>query len=196
MKLRSSLIARNKKTLVRGLFAVGVLVVVMIVLITERSRVLSVPLHLWAQTPQGDCAVVLTGGGHRIREGFDLLARGNVKKLIISGVHSEAELREIFPLWTAYSNLKAEDVVLEKRSGTTFGNAHQTQPLVQALGCHRMVLITSQMHMYRALQTFQSVFQDSIEIIPHTVNLSRTEKGSFELWTEVLKSIFYSLWAY
>jgi uncharacterized SAM-binding protein YcdF (DUF218 family) len=173
-----------------------VLFVLAAVFVTEKNRIQATSLDLWSKTPRGDCAVVLTGGAHRIREGFDLLYLGQVKKLIISGVHSEAELREVFPHWSAYSTLSLDDVILEKRSGTTFGNAHQTQPLIQVLGCQKMVLITSQLHMYRALQTFRSVYQDSIEIIPHTVHLSRTERGFFELWTEVLKSIFYSLWAY
>jgi uncharacterized SAM-binding protein YcdF (DUF218 family) len=190
------LIAKRRQKLIRGLFALGILTILCLVFLTERSRILSVPLDLWSQTPKADCAVVLTGGAHRIREGFDLLARGHVQKLIISGVHSEAELREIFPLWTVYSNLDREDDILEKRSGTTFGNAHQTQPLVQVLGCQKMVLITSQLHMHRALMTFRSVFGDSMEIIPHSVHLSRSERGFLELWTEVLKSLFYSLWAY
>lgn len=174
----------------------GIFGVLATVFVAEKNQIQATSLDLWSKTPHADCAVVLTGGAHRVREGFDLLYLGQVKKLIISGVHSEAELREIFPHWTAYSTLSLEDVILEKRSGTTFGNAHQTQPLVQVLGCQKMILITSQLHMSRALQTFRSVYQDSIEIIPHSVQLSRTERGSLELWTEVLKSVFYSLWAY
>src|SRR5580658_8318424 len=108
------------------------------------------PISAWTEDHKADCAVVLTGGPGRVREGFDLLAQGQVRKLIISGVHPKATLREIFPQWPFYGNLREEDVVLERRSATTYGNAQQSLPLVEALHCRNLVLITSHLHMHRA----------------------------------------------
>src|SRR5882672_1590713 len=90
------------------------------------------PISAWVEDHKADCAVVLTGGPGRIREGFDLLAQGQVRKLIISGVHPRSTLREIFPQWPFYGGLHEDDVVLEKRSTTTYGNAQQSLPLVEA----------------------------------------------------------------
>src|SRR5580692_7608735 len=101
----------------------------------EWSTIAKEPITAWTEDHKADCAVVLTGGPGRVREGFDLLAQGQVRKLIISGVHPKATLREIFPQWPFYGNLREEDVVLERRSATTYGNAQQSLPLVEALHC-------------------------------------------------------------
>lgn len=163
---------------------------------SEKQKVLSVEVNAWQRDHQADCALVLTGGPGRVREGFDLLSHGGVKKLIISGVHPGAGLRDIFPQWPYYGNLKETDVILEKRSGTTYGNAQQSLALVEAVHCRDIVLITSRLHMYRALRTFHGVFPSSIPIYPRAI-LSGSYKPEFlDLLTEILKSLFYSIWAY
>jgi uncharacterized SAM-binding protein YcdF (DUF218 family) len=162
----------------------------------EYGRVTSEPISSWAKDASADCAVVLTGGSNRVREGFDLLSRGQVKKLIISGVYSNAQMREIMPLWPFYGALQEKDVVLDRRSSTTYGNAQQTVPLVEALGCRDIVLVTSNLHMYRAYQTFRAAYPKDFPIVPHAVYSGRGENRLYDISTEVLKSLFYSLWAY
>lgn len=162
----------------------------------EYRLVNSSTITAWEIDDSADCAVVLTGGANRVREGFDLLSRGLVKKLIISGVNQQSELRDIFPQWPFYGNLDAKDVILEKRSQTTFGNAQQSLALVQALRCRDIVLITSRLHMYRAVRTFRAEFPKQIQIIPHSIYGSRSDFGWVEHSLETAKSFFYSLWAY
>lgn len=157
----------------------------------EKQRVTS-----WEEDQQADCAVVLTGGAGRVREGFDLLAQKRIKKLIISGVYPHATLREIFPQWPYYGSLDQRDVVLEKRSGTTYGNAQQSLPLVEALHCRDLILITSRIHMYRSLRIFSAVFPSSIPIYPRSIVQGSYDSPWPELTMEVVKSLFYSLWAY
>ncbi len=143
-----------------------------------------------------DCGVVLTGSAGRIREGFDLLEQKQIKKLIISGVHSQTTLKDLLPLWPYYPEVKDDTVVLEKRSETTYGNAVQSLPLVQALGCRDIVLITSELHMYRSYQTFRPVYPESLFIYKHGV-LSQHGRFSFvDEFIEVIKSLFYRPWAY
>lgn len=154
------------------------------------------PINSWTDDISADCAVVLTGGSNRVREGLDLLSRGQVKKLIISGVFANATLRDIFPLWPFYGDVSEKDVVLDRRSTTTFGNAQQTLPLVEALACRDVAVVTSNFHMYRALQTFHASYPETIQLIPFAVNPGRAETNTWEISTEVLKSLFYSLWAY
>jgi len=162
----------------------------------ESVLILSEPISSWSQDFEADCAVVLTGGGARVREGFDLLSRKNIRKLIVSGVYPEAHLREIMPMWPFYGNLKEEDVVLERRSGTTYGNAQQSLPIVEALNCRDIILVTSQLHMYRSYQTFRSIYPEDMIIFKDAVIAGSVEPTIVELGLEVLKSLFYSLWAY
>lgn len=143
-----------------------------------------------------DCGVVLTGSAGRIREGFDLLEQRQIKKLVISGVNSQTTLKDLLPLWPYYPKVLDETVFLEKRSETTYGNAVQSLPLVQALGCRDIVLITSELHMYRSYQTFRPVYPDNIFIYKHGVLSHRGRFSFIDEFIEVVKSLFYRPWAY
>ena len=123
-------------------------------------------------------------------------AAEQVRKLIISGVHPHATLREIFPQWPFYGGLHEEDVVLERRSATTYGNAQQSLPLVEAMHCHSLVLVTSHLHMRRAFKTFRRVFPPEILIVTRSVSSGYIPPRSWDLGLETLKALFYSLWAY
>ena len=162
----------------------------------EVERVSSESIRSWERSGAADCAVVLTGGAHRIREGFDLLNQKQIKKLIISGVFSEATLAEIFPYWSFYENLNQDDIILEKRSLTTYGNAQQSLPIVEAVKCRDLLLITSSLHMYRAYKTFKASYPDEVQLLKHSVVPGPTEVGRWAVFFEVVKSIFYSTWAY
>lgn len=161
----------------------------------EVRLIRATPVSSWQTELNADCAVVLTGGPGRIREGFDLLADRRVKKLIISGVYPGTQLRDLLPSWT-FHGLKSEDIVLEKRSETTWGNAQQSLPIVEALRCRDILLVTSRTHMARAYRTFRSVFPPEIQIQTQAVLGTRWDPSAFEVGFEALKSFFYSFWAY
>lgn len=162
----------------------------------EYEKVQNEIVQSWLKTPTADCAVVLTGGPGRVREGFDLLANGNVKKLVVSGVYSNAKLREIMPVWPFYGNLNENDVVLDRRSETTYGNAQQSLPIVEALKCRDILLVTSKLHMYRAYHTFRSAYPENIYIQKHAIIGGKYHSPFYEIGFEALKSLFYSIWAY
>ena len=167
----------------------------------EAKLVMGTPPSSWGEAgplaaQTADCAIVLTGGPGRVREGFDLLSRKLALKLIVSGVRPQAELREIFPLWPFYGNVRPEDVVLERRSRTTFGNAQQSLPLVEALHCRDAWLVTSRAHMHRALATFRAEFPAGVRLYPRAVVAGTLEPSRNEIVVETVKSLFYSLWAF
>lgn len=162
----------------------------------ELNMLRSEPVNSWVVDQKADCAVVLTGGQGRVREGFDLLAQKQVNKLIISGVNPKAGLLDIFPQWPYYGDLSEKDVVLERRSTTTFGNAQQSLPIVEALRCRSVLLISSRLHMRRAYNTFRAIFPSDITIEPRAVVSGSFEPRTSQLWVEVIKSLFYSIWAY
>ncbi len=162
----------------------------------EWRNIVRQEVNSWTEDQIADCAVVLTGGYYRIREGIDLLARKSVQKVIISGVNPQAELLGIFPQWPFYGDMREQDVILEKRSRSTFGNAQQSLPLVEALHCRDVILITSRIHMYRALKTFQSEFPAKVKIYPRAIVAGNVEPPWGEVCLEVIKSIFYSILFY
>ncbi|MCB9026408.1 MAG: YdcF family protein [Bdellovibrionaceae bacterium] len=162
----------------------------------ESRLVSSLPVNSWTEDSSADCAVVLTGASGRVREGVDALYQKRVKKLIISGVYQGAQWKEIFPQWIYYGELEPNDIVLERRSATTFGNAQQTLPLVEALGCRDILLITSRLHMYRSFRIFDKYYPDTINIIPVAVVSGSYKPKVDDVLIESFKSLFYSLWAY
>jgi uncharacterized SAM-binding protein YcdF (DUF218 family) len=162
-------------------------------MIFEATRIMAVPVNSWTEDQRADCAIVLTGAPGRVREGLDLLAQGAVRKLIISGVHPLSQLREIFPIWPYYGELREEDVILERRSRTTYGNAQQTLPLVEAFHCQRIILVTSRLHMRRATKTFRWVYPADIEILSRATISTQLGPHTDDLVLETVKSIFYNL---
>lgn len=158
--------------------------------------ILSEPASSWLENHSADCAVVLTGGAYRVQEGFDLLSQKQVKKLIISGVNPKASLREIFPQWPYYGSLNEADVVLEKQSMTTYGNAQQSLQLIEALNCRNIVLVTSRLHMYRSFKTFRAILPENIQIYKRAVVSGHYEPLLIDTVVEGLKSVFYSMWTY
>jgi uncharacterized SAM-binding protein YcdF (DUF218 family) len=164
--------------------------------LTEMESIRRTQIDSWTQDVSADCAVVLTGGPGRIKEGMDLLNQKKVKKLIISGVFANAKLREIMPSISFYGGINEEDIILEHRSTTTFGNAQQSLPLVEALRCRDIVLVTSQIHMNRAYATFRASFPDKISIFRYSILAGRYNPSFLEVFQEAIKSLFYSLWAY
>jgi uncharacterized SAM-binding protein YcdF (DUF218 family) len=183
----------------RSIFYIGILGVGLVlgfILHREWQDVGRTIPNSWYEDQTADCGIVLTGGPGRIREGFDLLSQRAVQKLIISGVHHKSTLREIFPLWPYYGSLSESDVVLERRSGTTYGNAQQSLPLVEALHCKNVVVITSQLHMHRSLKTFRAIFPPEIEIKGRAIVAGTFHPKVWDHGMETLKSLFYALWAY
>ena len=142
-----------------------------------------------------DCGVVLTGGPGRIREAFEILGQKKIRKLIISGVYKEAQLSEIFPPLPFYPEINPGDVILEKRSESTFGNAVQSLAVVQTLQCKNILLITSQMHMHRSYKIFKTIYPASIPIQKFYVYHLRKDPSEMDLLLETIKSVFYMVFS-
>lgn len=154
------------------------------------------PIDSWVRDQRADCVVVLTGGNGRVKEGMDLLARKAARKLIVSGVNPQADWREIFPNWPYYQDVQESDIVLERKSRTTFGNAQQTLAVAEALACRDLLVVTSRYHLHRALRTFRAEFDDRMPVDGRAIPGSSGDVQSWEIATEAAKSLFYGLWAY
>jgi uncharacterized SAM-binding protein YcdF (DUF218 family) len=142
-----------------------------------------------------DCGVVLTGSSGRLREAFEILGQKKINKLIVSGVYKSTKLSEIFPLLPYYPEIKPESIILEKISGTTFENAANSWQLTQNLKCHDILLITSQLHMYRAYRIFKHHFPADYKIEKYAVINPAKDILFFEEITETFKSLVYSMFS-
>lgn len=177
-------------------FALFAVFVFCAIFIRDFRRINNYPINSWNEGVTGDCGIVLTGGAGRVREGFDLLSQEQIKKLIISGVNPRAQLTEIFPQLPYYPNVDEQNVILERRSTTTFGNVYQSLSIAEALKCRSIVIITSRIHMYRAHRSFESALPEGIVATERAVLSGGLDFDFTETLLETMKSVFYSLWAY
>ncbi|MFK8138439.1 MAG: YdcF family protein [Bdellovibrionales bacterium] len=174
----------------------GILFLFSLLFINEYRLIRSQEVSSFTQNFRADCGVVLTGGAARISEGFSLLTQKRIKKLIISGVHPSSDLKQIFPQFDFYGNILESDVILEKRSKTTYGNAKQSSAVIEALQCKDLILVTSRLHMRRSVKTFAANLPEGYPIYPRSVIHGRISEPLSDIWLESLKSSFYFIWAY
>lgn len=189
--LKSKLLLTKKKTY-KNKFILFLIFIFCGFIYMQFMQILNEPMNLWSENlPTAQCGVVLTGAPGRVREAFEYLAQKKIQKLIVSGVYKESKMHEIFPYLPFYPEVHTEDILLEKKSETTYGNAQQSLFIVENLKCKDIVLITSQIHMRRAFRIFKSTFPESIEIKKLSLPNSKTEKSRADMWLEVIKSLFY-----
>lgn len=128
-----------------------------------------------------DAAIVLTGGSNRVSQGFDLLAAGKVKYLLVSGVHNGVKLSDLLDLW--HGNRRKIDtasVTLGREAGNTIGNAIEAADWIKAHGINDAYIITSTYHMPRALLEFRHIDRQ-VPLVPYAVQPSdfSTESGIY-----------------
>lgn len=165
-----------------------------LLVLKERYNVVeSTPETNFDEVVDADCGVVLTGSSGRLKEAFDIYTKGKLRKLIVSGVYKNTTLKEIFPQVGSLPLEKVEDIILEKISGTTQQNAVQSLQISQLLKCQNILLITSKIHMYRALKTFKNIYPASYDIRIYPVVNPNKAATEYEILYETLKSMFYSV---
>ncbi len=172
------------------------LIVFLVLLAEEKSKVLSGAIssaELSDNLPHTDCGIVLTGASGRIREAFEVFAQKKFDQLIVSGVYKDTQLHEIFPQLPFYPSIDPEKVVLEKVSGSTYSNAVQSLLVAEALQCKSVLLMTSDIHMYRAHRVFQAIFPPDIKIETYSIIHMSKDKQIYDVYYESFKSLFYNL---
>ncbi|MGK9165525.1 YdcF family protein [Inquilinus limosus] len=115
-----------------------------------------------ADPDRTDAIVVLTGGSERLRAGLDLLARGVAERLLVSGVHRDVKLGELFALSPTDDSLRC-CVDLGYAANDTLGNAQEAAAWMRAHGFRSLRLVTSNYHMPRSMLEFRAAMPE-IEI--------------------------------
>ncbi len=111
--------------------------------------------------PASDGIVVLTGGADRIETALRLLADGRAPLLLVSGVARGADLAELTRRIQLDPAQVAGQVTLGRTAATTVGNAAETARWAQALGLHRLIVVTAGYHMPRALIEMRRMLPDT-----------------------------------
>ena len=136
-----------------------------------------------SETPfegKADGIVALTGGPERITEAVELLAAGRGKRMLITGVNPTTKMEEIarqLPSFEAQFNCCVD---LDRSALNTIGNAVETRRWARERGFKSLVIVTSRVHMPRALAELEHEMPD-VTLIPYPVitDRQRAEPG----WT-------------
>lgn len=146
-----------------------------------------------------EAIVVLTGDSGRIPKAFEILRNRRSPWLIISGANKKVALAELVNQQGDSSlNIHEvwERVVVESRSSSTVDNAVESRALLNDRKIKRVILVTSDYHMYRTLKVF-NVYAPEFQYLPVTVPSelskefdlfsSQTVTGLWKLWVEYVK---------
>ncbi len=117
----------------------------------------------------------LGGASDRVWAGARLYQAGKAPMVMVSGgtmawrgiTRSEAEGMSLF---LSDLGVPVADQILESASQTTYENAIQSRPLIEALGATRVLLVTSAFHMQRSLAVHQAAMPN-IEWIPFSTDI-------------------------
>ncbi len=125
--------------------------------------------------PQADAIVALTGGSlERLETGVRLLKQHRGQRLLISGVNRDVADHELFTA-LHIDNATAECCVdLGRGAEDTLGNASETAAWARARHYHRLILVTDDYHMPRAM-TELKLAAPGVEVSPYPVRTRWTD---------------------
>ena len=107
--------------------------------------------------PRADGIVVLTGGPERISAAIRLLEEKAAGRLLISGVHPQTTARELRRITGTGRDLFRCCIDLDRRAPDTRGNAEEARRWAEQRGYGRLLIVTSDYHILRAMKEFSRV---------------------------------------
>lgn len=113
-------------------------------------------------------AVYTGGGGARISAAMAIFADGAGERLLISGVHPDTSRARLAEFWTGSPDLFECCVDLDRKALTTEGNAQELSAWAQTHEYERIILVTSEYHMPRAVATTKARMPDAV-LTPYPV---------------------------
>ena len=116
-----------------------------------------------------DAIVVLTGGGGRLEYGLQLLAENKAQTMFISGVGENLKIKDIFHIdHTNFNKELSEKIFLGHSAKNTIGNSQETIKWLNTMNYHKILLVTSDYHIPRAMLEFSEISPE-LTIIPAPV---------------------------
>ena len=138
---------------------------------------------------QAEGVVALTGGSDRVLDAAGLLARGQARRLLITGVNQSTHGADIARFLPVSRDLFACCVDLGYRAQDTQGNAMETRDWMRARGLTGpLIVVTSNYHMPRAL-TELSAALPGVALYPYPVVSEHVSVGDWRNDWRVAKLI-------
>ncbi len=134
--------------------------------------------------PRADGIVVLTGGAERVETGLRLLADGQARLLLVSGVAHGADLAELAHLAGVNPAPLAGRVTIGHLAVSTRGNAAETRAWAASHAIRSLIVVTAFYHMPRALAELRPVLPN-VELHPVSVH-SRLPQGGLTLGSQLV----------
>jgi uncharacterized SAM-binding protein YcdF (DUF218 family) len=127
-----------------------------------------IPERVVDENSPSDAIVVLTGASGRMSTGLELLARGQARKLFVSGVYRGVDVATLLEV----SKRRPDDlsccIEVGHAADNTIGNAMETASWMEQQGYRSLRLVTSNWHMPRSLLEFREAMPE-VRVIPHPV---------------------------
>lgn len=164
----------------------GITLLFIWLLLEKSQQIVSLPN---SKNPAGDVMVVLGGQAtNRPRLAAQLFHEGAAPEIIVTGIGDGPA--NAFQL--AARGVSLDHIQLEPNSNSTYENARNTAPMLDALHARKVILVTSWFHARRTRACFQH-FRPNIEFI------TATTPGEWEYqynkdswaWKELLKTGVY-----
>ena len=133
--------------------------------------------------------VALTGGSDRVREASELLARGQAKRMLITGVNRATRSSVLAKLLPLPRDLFNCCVDLGYQARDTIGNARETREWAQVHNITRsLIVVTSNYHMPRALVELSAELPD-LALYPFPVVSEHVNVAEWATNLEVMKLV-------
>lgn len=146
--------------------------------------IFAVTLEAPAEDQRTDAAVAITGGSGRIEHAMDVLADGDVKRVLIAGTDPSVTKPDLIERLGGKSRLVHCCVDLGSESVDTRSNAEEAKRWLDRRGYRSLRLITSDWHMRRARYEFERVLGERYRLVPDAV---RSQPGFMTLFGEYNK---------
>ncbi|HEX9447442.1 MAG TPA: YdcF family protein [Dongiaceae bacterium] len=133
----------------------------------------AIPSDVVDRQSKTDVIVVLTGGGERLSEGFELLGHGLAPRLYISGVAAGVGIDELAKLVAEAGGTMPDEATLKccvtiDRAQNTIGNALTSAQWFAEQKIQSIRLVTANYHMNRSLLEFHRA-RPGIVVVPNPV---------------------------
>ena len=135
-----------------------------------------------------DAIIVLTGGQARLDAAIDLLKSGKGKRLLISGVHPDANRDDLSAVTGGGKQLFSCCVDIDHAALDTIGNAEESAKWVRTHDYGKVILVTNNYHMPRSLLEMGRLL-GTAELEPYPVVNTRLDDGRW-LQPEALRVLF------
>ena len=136
-----------------------------------------------------DAIIVLTGGQSRIDAAVNLLKSGKGKRLLISGVHPTARLRDLQAVTGGDKTLFSCCVDIDHAALDTVGNAEESAKWVTSHAYNRVILVTNNYHMPRSLLEMRR-YIGATALLPYPVVNRQPDDGGWMTKPDAVRVLF------